>query len=644
MLARPNRHSRALVCLIGALALLLAGCTNGGPSGPTERPGLDDVAAKLATALGAGDLSAVPLAGDRSAAETDLGQIFAGMDGLKPTVEVGTLTQDGDSATVELQQRYAFDLGEWTFNTTAPLRWIDSGWYVAWTPTIVHPDLTARTRLVHNRQAAHRGQIVGANNTPIVWDRPVYRVGIDKARVDAETALSSATGLAHVLGIDIASYVERVRAAGAQAFVVALTVREGKVPVEVDEIPGARAIEGSLPLADSPTFTGGLLGSVGQATAEDVERSGGQVAASDLVGQTGLQRNFDEQLRGKPGHTIDLVARTDSMLASTSPSPSASETPSAGPSATPSAPERRNLFTLAPLDGEPLVLTLDVDLQTKAEAVLSDQPGVAALVVLDAASGAVLAAGNSPAAGLNSYAVSGQWAPGSTFKIAGSLALLRRGMTPDSRVSCPAEIVVSNTRFTNHSGYPAAFTGQITLRQAVANSCNTAFIGQATAFGPDEQSAAAASLGVGVDYATGFNAFYGSVPPSDDPLIRGANSIGQGRILASPLAMAGEAASVAAGHTVVPWLVAGSAPTPTGTPLSGPEASALQDLMGAVITSGTASDLRGVLKGAKTGTAEFGVDGNTHRWTIGYTDRYAIAAFVETADSSANPLIKAFLS
>ena len=78
----------------------------------------------------------------------------------------------------------------------------------------------------------------------------------------------------------------------------------------------------------------------------------------------------------------------------------------------------------------------------------------------------------------------------------------------------------------------------------------------------DDLVAAAGSLGVGVDYDAQAPAFYGQVPKPDSEVKKAQEFIGQGGVLASPLAMAGLAASVASGHTVVPWLVASAKPAP----------------------------------------------------------------------------------
>jgi cell division protein FtsI/penicillin-binding protein 2 len=248
----------------------------------------------------------------------------------------------------------------------------------------------------------------------------------------------------------------------------------------------------------------------------------------------------------------------------------------------------------------------------------------------------------------------GHYAPGSTFKVSTSLALIRAGMTPDSTIECPANVKVGNTSYGNVSGF--GHTGTLTLREAVAYSCNTAMINGTLNLPGQAISDAAASLGLGLDYKRGFPSFYGSVPASDDPAMKASNSFGQGEISVSPMAMAGEAASVGAGKTIIPYLLSepvvgapAADPDPSVAPLTETEVGYLRDEMAAVVNIGTGSSLKGLVNGAKSGTAEFTTADGTlaeHGWMIAFTDTYAIAAFVDVASNgsgAAAPLIQQFL-
>ena len=186
------------------------------------------------------------------------------------------------------------------------------------------------------------------------------------------------------------------------------------------------------------------------------------------------------------------------------------------------------------------------------------------------------------------------------------LALLRAGLEPSSRVDCPRTITVNGRRYENYDDYPTSALGRIDLRTAFAQSCNTAFIGERDKLGPDDLRTAAASLGVGTDHDVGFPAYFGSVPTGGDANARAEAIFGQGEDQVSPLAMALVAASVEAGRTVLPSLIAGQRPTSTAAPLRRAEANQLRGLMRDVVTSGSGARLAhldGPPVIAKTGTA-----------------------------------------
>ena len=618
--------------MILALAMVLTGCSVG-LFKPQPSPGGEDAAGRLAAALANGSIDGLPLV-DHDRAVLDYQQATGALDGLLPEVEVTSVdyADSGTEATVQLSQRYVFTQGQWAFTSTAQLTYAEDHWQVAWAPSVVHPELTETTRLYDERTTPRRGSIIGASGMAIVEDRPVYKVGIDKTKADESQWESSARALAQLMDIDADTYAQQVAASGPQAFVLAITVREGQVPAQIDTIAGAVALGTTLQLAPSSTFARGILGTAGEATAEDIAAGDGQIIEGDIVGQSGLQQLHDTELRGLPGHAISIIARSQSQLEKLPPqaegTPStASSSPGATPSPTGPAITNKLLFSVAPVNGTSLQLTMDIDLQRKAEAIVAPHTdNLVMLVVLDRATGGVLAAADSPAAGVQSFSTTGGYPPGSTMKLSTSLALIRQGYTPDSLVNCSPTATINGRVFSNHPAYPTSLMGMVPLSTAVAASCNTAFLNASTQISSQEFTSAAASLGLGVDYDTGFGAFYGSVPMVDDPVEHAAGMIGQGQVLMSPLALAAEAASVANGHTTIPYLIETQQPTSTAQPLTTDEAAKLRDLMQQVVSRGTATQMIGILEGAKTGTAEFGDASQSHSWIVGWNDQYAICA------------------
>ncbi len=613
-----------LALLLGTV--LLAGC-----GGPDPDPTADAVA----KALGRHDVRKVEFTGpDATSAQTDLAAILDGMDGVTSKVTAGAVEEDGDTATATLTWHWDVAGRTWTTRSPMTLRKVGETWRAVWDRRLVHPELAAGQSLRATTLVPTRGDILGAGGAKIVTPRPVVRYGIDKANVPPGKAADSAKRLAAMVDIDPTAYAKRVRKAGAKAFVEAITLRSDSagLPTEaaVLAIDGALMVPAELPLAPTRTFAAPILGTVGQPTAEMVKASRGTLTAADQVGLSGLQKRYDGELGGTPGRRIDLVTEDPEV-------------------------EPKELFRTDPTAGKPLSTTLDIRAQKLAEEALAGTTSPSALVAIRPSTGDVLAAASGPASKGYNTATFGRYAPGSTFKIVSSLALLRSGVTPTTLVDCPPTVTVDGKRFKNYDDYPSSALGRIPFRTAIANSCNTAVIGQRDRLEQDTLTDAAAALGLGVDHDLGFPAYFGSAPPAASETEGAADLIGQGKVQASPLTMATVAASVKKGAVVVPRLLpdrkAADDSAAPATPLTRTEADRLRGLMRAVVTDGSGrllADLPGAPVLAKTGTAEYGTEAplRTHAWMIAVHGDLAVAVFVEDGQSgsgTAGPLLRQFL-
>jgi cell division protein FtsI/penicillin-binding protein 2 len=654
----PVRRQRRTRLAAGLLvAVMVTGCSgNINLPGKPDTEGAAKAAGRLVAALSAKDVSSITFADGAPNAAKDFTSLIDPLGSAELTAKVtGDPQVDGDSATstIAMTWRIPGAAKPWRYQVSARFDKIGDNWQPAWSPSIVEPHLVPGAHLVLSRQQAERGEIIDDNGTALVKLRTVERIGIDKTKVTAAKAAKSAATLASLLDIDTHDYVKLVKASGPSAFVPAIVFRKGdpRMPSEskITAIDGAVVLEGRAMLAPTKSFAAPILGTVGEATAEIVDKSGGTIAPGDQVGLSGLELRYDKKLSGTPDISVSVVPPKSSGGAAASASPSAPATPSSSSSAPITHTTR--VFHQQAVAGKDLKITLDRDLQDAAETILADSDPASALVAIRPSTGAIVAAGVNDAADNQNLATYGQYPPGSTFKIIDSLALIRKGVKPDQAMACPATITVDGRHFKNYNDYPSSKLGDVDFRTAFANSCNTAFIGQRHTVDSDDLNAAAASLGFGTDYDVGFPAYFGSIPKPESETERAAEMIGQGRVLGSPIAMATVVASVQAGHTVVPHLVHGVTAKPKGAPLTAGEAEQLRSLMHSVVTEGSGAALQSLQPPsviAKTGTAEYGTDTppKTHAWMVAARDDLAVAVFVNDGDSGsgvAGPLLKRFL-
>ena len=452
----PGRKGRTALIIAAVVVLLLA--VGGGlwylfrePPVPDPEP----AAEQLAAALQEGKPAGVPLAMETSASPDEqyaqvFEQLLAAVGEDAGTVQVKSVTpiEEGDDGTATATATLAWTWpvatkAAWEYETVAQLTYPgptdgEAGeWEAGWNTGVLVPGLESGERLAVERTEPARGEIVTTTGETLVGMTPVHHVGIDKTRPGWDTA---AVQLGRVLKFDKATtdgIVAQVAAAGEKAFVDVITIRDNDSEYDFEAamaIKGVVGIPDELSLARERDFARSLLGSVGEATAEIVEESKGTIKPGDMVGLSGLQAAHDEQLRGVPGLAVTIE-------------------PAEGG-------EGREAFTIDKKDGEPVAITLDPATQLRAEAALADFGDLAsAIVAIKPSTGEVLAAASGPGSEGYSTATLGQYPPGSTFKIATSLAMLRSGITPDSPLPCTASIDVGGRDVPERPGLPRVRDG-----------------------------------------------------------------------------------------------------------------------------------------------------------------------------------------
>jgi cell division protein FtsI/penicillin-binding protein 2 len=644
----PRTRAR-LITAVTAGALVLAGC------GPFS----DD---KTAEARKAGEAfladwaanklpEAAARTTDAKTAETALRELQTDLRPDTRDLTAGAISCDtGKPCVLDFDVDLGLNaLAEWKYSSTLDLvQQGDKTWLVSWKPSLIHPKLTAQTKLRRVRELPPRAPIKDRKDRDLVQEVPVKRVGVAAGNVPDGTI----EALSELLNVNVDGLALRTNAAPEGQFVEAVVLRKADYDAQkakLDAIPGVVTQDDKLTLAPTREFARGVLGAVSIATAASLKKAGPTASIADSVGASGLQAAYQQQLAGRPGGTVDLVDRASRSVV-------------------------ENLATFTSVPGTPLHTTLDFDVQTAAERALKLTGENSSLVAVDTRTGDILAVANGPVdkAG-EDRALNGQYAPGSTFKIVTTTALIRaQGLKVDEKVNCPPSETVNGKRFDNYDGLGSL--GNVEFRRDFMESCNTAFVRRSARLGPEDLSDAAAAFGIGDGWDLGVNTYSGDVPTATDDVERAADGIGQGRVLVSPLAMAVVAAAVASGTPKTPHLITdgdvGATPAPSASPTvpaattappagSGadsfalpplPEADVLRKLMIDTVQGGTAQILKlpGKTIGAKTGTAEYGseTEPGKHAWMVGFMGDIAFAVIVEngnTGATTAGPIARQFL-
>jgi len=225
--------------------------------------------------------------------------------------------------------------------------------------------------------------------------------------------------------------------------------------------------------------------------------------------------------------------------------------------------------------------------------------------------------------------------PGSTFKVVVSAAALESGrFTPDSVLPGPAVYTLPGTSTTMKNAFDGACgpNGQVTLREALAISCNTAFAWLGVELGDDALREQSEKFGFGTSFEMPMTAAAAQYPADPDEAQTALSSIGQFDVRSSSMSMAMVAAGVAnGGVTMYPELVQSInapdlrtletlQPRTFAQAMSPEHAAQLTDMMVGVVSSGTGSSARipGVAVAGKTGEAEIDTGEPNISWFIAF--------------------------
>jgi penicillin-binding protein 2 len=423
--------------------------------------------------------------------------------------------------------------------------------------------------------AAPRGLIRDRDGAILADNTASFKVSLTRENVKNEAA--SYAAVSALLGLDEATLRERVAKYKDLPLFEPVVIADGLKAEDIAPIESRRLELPELSVEPEPQriYKGGtraahILGYLQELTAEEIrthpER---QTLPGELVGKSGIERVYDDVLRGVDGKAYEVVDSLGRMV--------------------------EEKARQHPEQGHDVKLTIDSALQAEAERSLEGREGV--IVALDPRTGEVLALASSPtydpnrfitrftpkewtdlitdaSSPLENRAIRGLYAPGSIFKLVMGVAGLTFGfVTPETTVYCSGSTQIYGA--VRHCWYEPGH-GAMDLANAIKNSCNIYFYSLGRRMDIDQIAEVAGRLGLGGK--TGIDLIgekEGLVPNRDwkrtalkEAWFPGETisvSIGQGQLMVTPLQIAVMTARIARrGAAVRPHLVSNGSPARAG--------------------------------------------------------------------------------
>jgi len=507
--------------------------------------------------------------------------------------------------------------------------------YGLWRLQVVQSDfyatLAERNRIRNVPILAPRGRILDREGRTIVDNYPSFTALL--LRDSSRDLTADADTIAQGLHLDPKEVKERIRHFASSPQYQPIYLKDDITPDELafieshrNELPELDTIMAHRRLYPRKGFMAHLIGYVGEVSEDMLNQPQFELySPGDVVGKSGVELQYNQILMGKNGSRRAVVnshGKEMEQLAETPAQP-----------------------------GQPLKLTIDLDLQIAAEEALEGHNG--AIVAMDPRSGEILAMVSRPTFDPNDFAVRvsrDQWAklvndddhpllnkaiqaqlaPGSTFKIIMATAGLQEGIAQDMHVNCTGGATFYGRYFKCWVTAEHRVHGSVDISKAIYQSCDVFFYTLAEKLGIGRIAKYATMFGLGQRTGIDLPQEVSGVMPSEEWKIRNFKQkwyagetisvgIGQGAIAATPIQMARAIGAIASdGLLVHPHVTnprdlpsnvipAANVQEPVKIPLDPENWTIITDGMAGVVNPGgtaPSAHLQGIDFAGKTGSAQ----------------------------------------
>jgi penicillin-binding protein 2 len=340
---------------------------------------------------------------------------------------------------------------------------------------LIDPQYTVSAKTNVQRTVARypgRGPILDRNLKVLVTNEPVYDIMVTPRDVKPFDTLK----FCKLLGIDKDGFDKRWKKALTYSRARS-SAFEKQLPVELyapfqehlSEFPGFQAVERSV--REYPdSVAAQFLGYTDEVNDDDIKRSHGYYHRGDYIGRTGVEKSYENLLRGQRGVETSLYdsrgVKKESYL--------------------------NGLLDTPAVAGERLISSLDIRIQKLGEKLMQNKVG--SIVAIEPATGEILCfvstptydpnlmvgrehGNNSAALNQNPYhpffirPIQAYYPPGSSFKPLSALIALQEGIiTPQTSFDCTGTYWAGN-----HPVHCEVRHGVVNLETGIAVSCNTYF-------------------------------------------------------------------------------------------------------------------------------------------------------------------------
>lgn len=357
--------------------------------------------------------------------------IYSGIEAANIEIELKEIKQlDNQNASITYKTSMDTLAGKLEFNNNVNLIKKDGKYYIDWSSNLIYPNLNNTDKIKINTKEAKRGNIYDRNDKAIASEGIVSSVGLVRGKMNTETKEADIKKIAELLEISEETINKSLNASYVKddTFVALKNVARdnSELKQKLLQIKGVKITD-----AKSRVYTYGeelahLVGYIQNITAEELKQNSGKgYTSTSKIGKSGLEKIYEDKLKGTNGAEIYIVDSTNN--------------------------KKETIVQVSEKDGEDVKLTIDVDIQKHTYNQFKEDKS--ASVVMNPKTGEILALVSTPTYNANDFILGmstnkwnelsnneskplynrylATWVPGSSFKpVIGAIGVSTNKINP----------------------------------------------------------------------------------------------------------------------------------------------------------------------------------------------------------------------
>ncbi len=350
-------------------------------------------------------------------------------DGIDMTNLKTEITNVEKNEKITYNQKMNTSAGEISFSNEASVKKEDKKYKINWDNSLIYPELNENDKIRVKTLKAERGNIYDRNNILLAGKGNISSIGLVPGKMSANKE-EDIKKLSNILGVSEDSINNKLEMSYVKddTFVPIKNVAktESQLKEQALSIPGVKITTESSRVYTLGKEASQLIGYVQSISAEELEENKGKgYNSNSVIGKAGIEKAYEETLRGKDGKEIYIEDENGKRL--------------------------KTVAKQEVENGKDIKLTIDANKQKQVYESLEENKG--AYVAMDSKTGEIIALVSTPSYDSNDFALgmsteewknlsedeknpllnrfTKSWSPGSTFKpVTGAIGITENIIDP----------------------------------------------------------------------------------------------------------------------------------------------------------------------------------------------------------------------